>query len=163
MHIVILCKLLFTHYVLTWWWPSLEERPQHVVIHLTHNTIINFVVFDLHHFISLLFTHSLAHLLSHSLAHSFTYPLTFPPKHPHTQVDIQYIINPRNCIRHGCLSEIINKTMKHSPYWKGTIVQLVKKTLRFLKFEVFYYLAHSNFRSSLYKVTSLQPRIVYGI
>ena len=54
-HIVILCKLLFTHYVLTWWWPSLEERPKHVVIHLTHNTIINFVVFDLRLFISLLF------------------------------------------------------------------------------------------------------------
>jgi hypothetical protein len=25
----------------------------------------------------------------------------------------------------------INKNMKHNPYWKGTIVQLLKKTLRF--------------------------------
>jgi hypothetical protein len=81
------------------------------------------------HSLTHLFTYSLTHSLSHTITHLFSNLLT----HTHTQVDIQYIISPRNCIRHGCLSEIIrvNKTMKHSPCWKGTIVQLVKKTLRF--------------------------------
>lgn len=81
------------------------------------------------------FTHSLSRSLTLSLTRlptqSLTYSLTFSPTHPHTQVDIQYIINPRNYITNSCLPEIINKSMQHNPCWKGTVVQLVKKTLRF--------------------------------
>jgi len=67
-----------------------------------------------------------AFTLSHSLTHSLAYPHNHspilsppnPPTHPHTHthVDIQDIINPRKYIRHGCLSEIINKTRQHNPY-----------------------------------------------
>jgi hypothetical protein len=93
------------------------------------------------------FTHSLTQLFSHSLTYTITDLFSHLLTHPHTQVDIQYIINPKNYSRHGCLSEIINKTMKHSPCWKGTIVQLVKKTLRF---------------DETRSILSLQPRTVYG-
>jgi len=91
---------------------------------------------SLTHSLSHSFTHSLAHLSSHSLAYPHNHSPILSPSHPphthkHTKVDIQYIINPRNYIRHGCLSEVINKSIQHSTYWKVTLVQLVKKTLRF--------------------------------
>jgi hypothetical protein len=123
---------------------------------------MNFLIFELAAAQQLQHSSTSMHSLTHSLVHllsltrfptqSLNYSLNFLPTHPHIQVDIQYIISPRNYIRHGCLSRIINKTMKHSPYWKGTIVQLVKKTLRFYETRSIW-LFHS-FQSPLVPVQS---------